>query len=160
MAIDRQLRLLGEEAVELLLRDRQDLRRHVRSGGVHLARQRRDAVRQRLILALGGVLVEAHVGEDVEPPEDFTSLVATLEGLQQRLRRVAKRPLTGANALQHASDALEIRLPRLDGRVNCLQVPGILDANLAAFGQGGSGGHGLSSHGRWDRRGRYLVDSA
>ena len=160
MAIDRQLRLLGEEAVELLLRDRQDLRRHVRSGGVQLTRERRDAVRQRLILALGGVLVEAHVREDVEATEDLTGLVAALQGLQQRLRRATKRALPGANALQHARDALEIGLPCLDGWVNCLQVPGILDANLAAFGQGGSGGHGLSSHGRWDRRGKYLVDSA
>src|SRR5579872_6172663 len=145
-----ELETLGalDETVQLLLRDREDLRRHVGTGGVEVVGERRGAVGESLIGAVGAVFVHAHGGVDKEPAPDFGGLVTNLDCLEQNRAGLSKASLKGADIWKERGDAREVLFPLGIGGVDAREIPSKLLRDVAAFGQRFHGGHAISLTGR------------
>ena len=133
-AVGLQCLFLGKEPVHRLVRDGDDLRRGkggcARNGHIHA----HGLAAHVEIKAVGGVLVQLLRGVADQLGQAHRQLVAHAVIPQQRLRALAQVPGKGGNLFRHLLQRFIFRFPRLIGREDILQPPGVLHRDLCPYG--------------------------
>ena len=134
MAVPFQAGRLLKEALQLLRRNGQDLRRRKGDRALQADQEVQGPGLAALALGVGGVLIQAHVRVAPKGLGPLAHLVVQLEEGQELLARLAQGAPEGRQLVDQAFQLVKGRLPRLIVGEDVFQAPAVLFGNAGPVG--------------------------